>query len=132
MSMNHTSLMGRLVKDPEVRHTGSGKAVCSFTVAVDNPGRESASFINCVAWEKTANFLANYFSKGSLLALEGRLQSRSYETNNGGKRSVLEVVVSQLHFCGKKENNQSDGFAGGEPEYKTPQFDDLEDDGLPF
>lgn len=102
--LNHCVIMGRLTADPEIRRTSSGKAVCSVTVAVDNPGKDSgASFIPCVAWEKTAEFIEKYFSKGSLLALEGRLQTRSYETSKGEKRTVCELVVAQVHFCGKRE-----------------------------
>lgn len=102
--LNHVSIMGRLVRDPEIRRTNSGKAVCSFAIACDKPGRDSgASFIDCVAWEKTADFIGNYFMKGSMVVLEGRLESRQYETKDNQKRTVLEVVVSQAHFCEKKK-----------------------------
>ncbi len=102
--LNHSTIMGRLVRDPEIRRTNSGKAVCSFTIACDKQGKDSgASFIDCVAWEKTADFIGNYFAKGSAIIVEGRLESRQYETKDGQKRTVLEVVVSQAHFCGKKE-----------------------------
>lgn len=107
-NLNHCVIMGRLTADPEVRHTNSGKSVCSFSVAVDKPGKDSgASFIPCVAWENTAEFIGKYFSKGSPLALEGRIESRQYETNDGGKRTVVELVASRVHFCGKKENGAS-------------------------
>jgi single-strand DNA-binding protein len=102
--LNHITVMGRLVRDPELRRTGTGKAVCSFAIACDKPGKDNgASFIECVAWEKTAEFIANYFSKGSLIVLEGRLESRQYETKDNQKRTVLEVVVSQAHFCERKK-----------------------------
>lgn len=102
--LNHNTIMGRLVRDPEIRRTNSGKAVCSFTIACDKPGKDSgASFIDCVAWEKTADFIGNYFAKGSMIVLEGRLESRQYETKDGQKRTVLEVVVSQAHFCERKK-----------------------------
>lgn len=102
--LNHSTIMGRLVRDPELRRTNSGKAVCSFTIACDKPGKDSgASFIDCVAWEKTADFINNYFLKGSLIVLEGRLESRQYDTKDGQKRTVLEVVVSQAHFCERKK-----------------------------
>ena len=133
MAMNHSVIMGRLCGDPELRRTNTGKAVVSFTIACDKPGKDSgASFIPCVAWEKTGEFIDKYFLKGSPIAVEGRVESRQYETKDGQKRTVLELVVSQAHFCGKKE--QSDGFAGGEPEYKQNNFADLPDDGdeLPF
>ena len=102
--LNHSVIMGRLVRDPEIRRTNSGKAVCSFTIACDKPGKDSgASFIECVAWEKTADFIGNYFLKGSMVVLEGRLESRQYETKDGQKRTVTELVVSQAHFCERKK-----------------------------
>ena len=131
--LNHNTIMGRLTADPELRRTNSGKAVTSFTIACDKPGKDSgASFIPCVAWEKTGEFIANYFSKGSAIIVEGRLESRQYETKDNQKRTVVEVVVSQAHFCGKKEE-KSDGFAGGEPAYKQNDFTLLDnDEALPF
>lgn len=134
--LNHSVIMGRLTADPEIRRTNSGKAVCSFTLAVDKPGKDSgASFIPCVAWEKTAEFIGKYFAKGSLLALEGRVESRQYETNDGNKRTVVELVASQVHFCGKKEDAESNppmGFA--RPNAPASDFAMIEDDDaqLPF
>ena len=102
--LNHSVVMGRLVRDPELRRTNSNKAVTSFTIACDKPGKDNgASFIECVAWEKTAEFINNYFLKGSAIIVEGRLESRQYETKDGQKRTVTEVVVSQAHFCEKKK-----------------------------
>ena len=104
--LNHVTIMGRLVRDPEIRRTNSGKAVCSFTIACDKQGKDSgASFIDCVAWEKTADFINNYFLKGSAIIVEGRLESRQYETKDGQKRTATEVVVSQAHFCEKKKDD---------------------------
>lgn len=122
MALNHNTIMGRLVRDPELRRTQTGKAVVSFTLACDKPGKDNgASFIPCVAWEKTGEFINNYFTKGSAIAVEGRLESRQYETNDGQKRTVLEVVVSQAHFCGKKEEQS-------EPSYTQNDFATLDDD----
>ena len=137
MALNHSVIMGRLVRDPELRRTGTGKAVASFTVAVDNFGKDSgASFVPCVAWEKTGEFINNYFLKGSQIAVEGRLVSRQYETSEGKKQTVLELVVTQAHFCGKKEeNNQNvaNGYSGGEPSYQQADFTAMDDDSqLPF
>ena len=102
--LNVSLIQGRFVREPELRRTNSGKAVCSFTIACDKPGKDSgASFIDCVAWEKTAEFINNYFLKGSAIIVEGRLESRQYETKEGQKRTVVEVVVSQAHFCEKKK-----------------------------
>jgi single-strand DNA-binding protein len=140
MALNYSILMGRLVRDPELRKTNTGKSVTSFTIAVDNFGKDNgASFIPCVAWDKTGEFIDNYFLKGSQIAVEGRLQSRQYETKDGKKQTVVEVVVSQAHFCGKKEENTS-GYTGFIPNDKVPattpaqDFAMLDDDDaqLPF
>lgn len=133
MALNYSVLMGRLARDPELRRTNTGKAVVSFTIAVDNFGKDNGtSFISCVAWDKTGEFVSNYFLKGSQIAVEGRLQTRQYETKEGRKQTVTEVVVTQAHFCGKKEEN-TDGFAAGEPTCKNDfsPFDG-DDAELPF
>ena len=132
--MNSSILIGRLARDPEMRRTGTGKAVTSFTIAVDNFGKDSgASFIPCVAWEQKGEFVDNYFLKGSPIAVRGRLQSRQYETKDGRKQTAIEVVVDEVDFCGKKEQ-KSDGFSGGEPAYQQANFTPLdgEDAELPF
>ena len=126
--LNHSTIMGRLTSDPELRRTNTGKAVCSFTIANDKPGKDSgASFIDCVAWEKTADFISNYFAKGSMVVLEGRLESRQYETKDGQKRTVLEVVVSQAHFCERKKEEPAKATAPGNFELL-----DGVDEALPF
>ena len=131
--LNHSVIMGRFVRDPELRRTNSSKAVTSFTIACDKPGKDSgASFIECVAWDKTAEFINNYFTKGSAILVEGRLESRQYEAKDGQKRSVTEVVVSQAHFCEKKKE-ENDGFSQGEPAYQPNTFTVLDNnDPLPF
>ena len=132
--MNSSILIGRLCKDPELRRTGTGKAVTSFTVAVDNFGKDSgASFIPCVAWEQRGEFVNNYFLKGSQIAVRGRLQSRQYETKDGRKQTAIELVVDEVDFCGKKEE-KGDGYSGGEPAYQQPSFTPINetDDELPF
>ena len=128
--LNHVTVMGRLTRDPEMRRTTSGKAVCSFTVAVDKPGKDKgASFIPCVAWEHTAEFIEKYFTKGSLLALEGRVESRDYETKEGQKRTVVELVASQVHFCGKNENSEAKPAFGAPSNFSLIEDDDAQ---LPF
>ena len=131
--LNSVCIMGRLVRDSEIRRTNTGKAVTSFTIACDKPGKDSgASFIECVAWEKTAEFISKYFSKGSAIIVEGRLESRQYETKDNQKRTVTEVVVSQAHFCEKKKE-ESDGFSQGEPAYQQSKFTTLDNNNpLPF
>ena len=140
MALNYSVLMGRLARDPELRRTNTGKAVASFTIAVDNFGKDSGtSFIPCTAWQQTGEFINNYFSKGSQIAVEGRIQSRQYETKDGKKQTVVELVVTQAHFCGKKEDNSqnnatSDGYVAGEPTYQRNNFTTLDgnDEELPF
>ena len=110
--MNKVLLIGRLTKDPELRYTQSGTAVASFTLAVNRrfsnqSGEREADFINCVAWQKSAEFVANYFRKGQQKALEGRLQVRSYDGNDGQRRWVTEVVAEQIEFVGSKNENGS-------------------------
>ena len=117
--MNHWVGIGRLVRDPEVRYTQSGKACAKFTLAIDRrksgDGNPQADFIPCVAWEKTAEVISQYTGKGRKIAVEGRIQTRSYDGNDGTKRYVTEVVVNSVEFCDSKSGQQlSDAkeFAG--------------------
>lgn len=122
--MNKFVGIGRLVADVELRSTNSGKSVCAFTVAINRRGKDAGTdWVDCVAWEKTAEFIAKHFSKGQQIAITGRLQTRSYEDKNGGKRKAVEVVVEEVDFCGSKPE-------GGAP----AGFDALpiNDDTLPF
>lgn len=107
--INKAILMGRLTRAPELRHTGTGTAVCSFSIAIDNGYGENrqTDFINCVAWNKTAEFVDKYFSKGKLIAVVGRISTRTWEGQDGKKNYATEIVVSEVSFCGdtKKEEN---------------------------
>lgn len=115
--LNKVILMGRLTKDPELRHTDNGKAVATFTIAVDKGHGENkkTDFINCVAWEKTAEFINNWFGKGRLIALVGRISTRDYEGQDGRKNYVTEVVVSEVSFADNKKDEttpkENEGFA---------------------
>lgn len=110
--MNTWVGIGRLVRDPEVRYTQSGKAVCRFTLAIDRRGGEKqADFIPCVAWEKTAEVIAQYVSKGQKIAVDGRIQTRSYE-QDGRKVYVTEVVVQSMEFCDSKGKSGDGEFPG--------------------
>lgn len=101
--MNYIVLMGRITTDPELRSTQNGTEVVSLTLAVDRSGKDAGTdFINIVAWKQTAVFITRYFKKGSLIAIEGALQTRSYTDRDGNKRTVCEVVVSRTHFTGEK------------------------------
>lgn len=105
--MNSIVLMGRLVKDPEVRYTQSGKVVCQFTLAVDRPftnqnGQKEADFIPVVVWGKIAEIAGNSLSKGHRALVEGRLQIRNYTANDGSKRYVSEVIARRFEFVEKR------------------------------
>lgn len=115
--MNNVMLIGRLTKDVELRYTQSGKACANFTIAVNRPyknGEErEADFINIVAWENLAENANKYISKGSLVGIEGRLQTRTYEASDGKKKVITEVLASNIQFLNKKkekETNINDPF----------------------
>ena len=112
--MNKVILMGRLARDPDVRTTQGGKSVARMTLAVDRrkgaDGQQDADFLALIAWEKIANIAANYLHKGSKILVEGRLQSRSYDAQDGSKRYITEVIVSNLEFC-ESRRQEVDGGA---------------------
>lgn len=115
--MNKVTLHGRLAKDVEMRYTNTGKAVASFTVAVNGYGKDAkAEFIPCVAWEGTAQIIGDNLVKGSEVLVEGRIQIRSYDAKDGSKRYVTEVIATSVEFCGsKKDNRQKTEGIGGQP-----------------
>src|SRR5690625_1007059 len=101
--MNRAVLVGRLTRDPDLRYTSNGHAVANFTVAVNRPfksenGEQEADFVNCVAWRKQAENLANYMRKGSLVGVDGRIQTRSYENQEGRRVFVTEVLAEHITF----------------------------------
>ncbi len=109
--------MGRLVAEPELKTTGTGISVCSFCIAVDRnyvkQGTErQTDFINVVAWRQSAEFLCKYFAKGQLIALEGSIQSRTYQDRDGNNRSVTEVVADGIFFTGDRREKSSSGSYG--------------------
>ena len=106
--VNRMILQGRLCADPEMRRTKNGTAVCSFRVAWSETvkDRETKLFLNCVAWQGTAEMICKYFRKGKELAVEGRLSTREYDDRDGNRRSVTEMTVDRVHFCGKNEDAQ--------------------------
>jgi single-strand DNA-binding protein len=107
--LNKVLLIGHLVKDPEMRYTPSGVPVTTFRIAVNRPknskGERSADFIDIVAWRRLAEICGDYLKKGRLVAVEGRLRTRVYQTPDGQKRKVVEVEAINVHFLGKKEEN---------------------------
>lgn len=127
--MNSVNLIGRITKDVELRTTTSGRSVAAFTIAVDRYGKNAgADFINCVAWERTAENMFSYVSKGDLVGVSGRLQQRQYEDNHGKKASVLEVVATEVKFLYTKRKEQEAAQA------QNADFEEITDDetGLPF
>lgn len=146
--LNHITIMGRLVRDPELRRTGTGTAVASFTIAVDRDfsGKDSekeTDFIECVAWRQTGEFVSKYFSKGRMIVVDGRLQVRKWQTKEGENRYTTEVVANSCYFGdSKKETSGNESYGGGynAPGYNAPiypesgEFAMLDDDDsqLPF
>ena len=117
--LNHIVIMGRLTRDPELRRTGSGVAVASFTVAVDRDfggrdgGEKETDFIDCVAWRQTGEFVSKYFTKGRMIVVSGRLQIRSWTDKDGNKRRTAEVVADNVYFGDSKRDNDNGGSSYG-------------------
>lgn len=138
--MNKVILIGRLVADPELRHTQSGTAVCRYRLAVDRPvkkeGQQNVDFLNCLAWNKNAEFASRHLRKGTKIAVEGRIQTRNYE-KDGVKRYIFEIVIDRHEFCESKAAADSgSGYSASAADYSgtDQEFTDIdEDDGeLPF
>nr|DAQ81274.1 MAG TPA: Single strand binding protein [Caudoviricetes sp.] len=125
--LNQVAIQGRLVRDPELRRTNSGKAVTSFSLACDRDfknqqtGEKEVDFLDCVAWGGTGETVAKYFSKGQLAAVSGRLQIRQYTDKNGQKRRQAEILVSNVYFCGNKESGAQPS-SGADSGYSTPAY----------
>lgn len=150
--LNRIVLIGRLTRDPELRFTPNGHAVCSFTLAVDRPfsnqdGNRETDFINIVVWNKQGENCAQYLAKGRLAAVDGRLQIRSYEGNDGQRRYVTEVIADNVRFLSPRNENNNSGYdssygGGSASSYEPPSpsvaaasFEDnmpLTSDDLPF
>jgi single-strand DNA-binding protein len=136
--------MGRLTRDPELRRTGSGIAVASFCVACERDlpdktsGKKETDFIDCVAWRHNGEFVSKYFKKGSMIAVRGRLQIRSWEDSNGAKRRTAEIVADNVYFGGGKSDSdttKNDGYGSyATPAAANPNFAVIDDDDgqLPF
>lgn len=146
--LNTITIAGRLVRNPEMRRTASGKAVTSFALACDRDfknqqtGEKEVDFLGCTAWGATAETVERYFRKGQMAMVTGRLQIRQYTDKNGQKRRTAEILVNSIYFCGSKESGAqaSSGANNGysAPAYQAPapaaNFVELEDDDaqLPF
>lgn len=154
--MNKVILMGRLTRDPEMRQSQQGTPVVSFSLAVDRrfarEGQQQADFISCVAWSRLAEFICKYFHKGSMIAVSGRLQSRTYDDKDGKRQYVTEVVVEEAYFTGERADSSNsapqtsyrpqNNFSAQAAASTTPNFDEFEamgfsamdgsEDDLPF
>ena len=144
--LNHITIMGRFVRDPELRHTGSGIAVASFTLAVDRDfgpkdgGEKETDFIDCVAWRNTGEFVSKYFTKGRMAVVSGRLQIRKYTDKDGNNRRAAEIVADNVYFGDSKKDGAADTTATPANNYVPPVQPDsgdfalLDDDDaqLPF
>lgn len=115
--MNKIILIGRMTKNAEVRYTQSNKAVAQFSLAVNRPGNKETDFINIIAWDKLGEIVQKYTHKGSLIAVEGRLQTRTYEDNNGNKKYITEVVANNISLLEpKNKESQEERINNGLPE----------------
>lgn len=148
--LNICALQGRLARDPELRQTTTGKQVATFTLAVDRgrkgaSGKSVADWIQVIAWERAAEFAYKWLTKGQMVAVDGRLQSRTYTAKDGTNRTVLEVVANNINFCGSKTDNpgQTSPAPASQPRVGAPapaynqgpgdDFAMIEDEGdLPF
>lgn len=145
--MNRVYIIGRLCADPELKMTNGGKSVIAFTVAVNRQGQKSESdFLDCVAWEKTAEFICKYFQKGSPIVIEGATQTRTYEDKNGQKRKAVEINVKNVEFVPKNAGTNAEGQEasfGARADVLTPEeesplqsrtegFTEVYDEDLPF
>lgn len=143
--INRVVIVGRLVRDPELRKTTSDKSVVTFTVALDNiaraNGEKSTSFIPCTAWNTTAENVAKFMRKGSLIGVDGRLNQRSYTAQDGRKVSVVEVVAESVRFLERKSDSSNSGYEASGHSYPANNPADTDasvegidatDDDLPF
>ena len=147
-NINKSIIGGRLTADPELKSTQSGVSVCSFSIAVNRryakDGQQEVDFINCQAWRQTAEFICNYFRKGSSICISGSIQTRSWTDNNGQKRYATEVIADEAYFVDSKTDAADQAKLNGTPTSYTPaaytgnsasstQFEEIPNDGdLPF
>lgn len=137
--LNKVFIMGRMVRDPELRHTQSGTAVASFSLAVDRDfkdkttGERTTDFIDCVAWRGTAEFVSRFFTKGRMAVVVGSLQIRAWEDKEGNKRRTAEVIAESVYFGDSKRDPLDKLADDAAPVAPAGEFTELDDDGeLPF
>lgn len=136
--LNRAVLVGRLTKDPDLRYTSTGKAVANFTIAVNRPfttqnGEREADFVNCVIWNKAAENLANYMSKGQLIGVDGNIQTRSFDGQDGKRVFITEVLAGSVQFLeSKNKAASSDSNKPNKPPANGTEPAEINDDDLPF
>lgn len=135
--LNVVAIVGRLVRDPELRQTQTGKDVASFTIACDRNRKDvPADFIPVTAWDKTAQFVCRYFQKGSLISVDGRLQSRQYQDKAGNNRTAIEIVANNVNFAGSKQDSDTGKASKPSTDEAALDGDDFaivdDDSDLPF
>lgn len=137
--LNHVVIMGRMVRDPELRQLDNGTSVTSFSVAVERnyvdktTNERQADFLNVVAWRQTADFVCKYFHQGDMIALEGSLQSRKYTDKDGNNRIAIEIVASNVSFCGGKNGgNANTATTNDAPATMVANSPSEDNDELPF
>ena len=131
--LNIVAIMGRLARDPELRQTNSGKNVCTFRIACDRGrkdpnGQSIADWLDVTAWDKTAEFVCRYFQKGSLIVVDGRLQTRQYQDKNGQTRTATEIVAQNVNFAGSKESTHPATESHAQRPAAAPQRTQVEPD----
>ena len=132
--MNKIILMGRLTRDPEVRYTQTtNKMVVNFTLAVNRRYEEGADFFYITAWNKTGEFVSKYFKKGQQVLISGRLRNRTYDTKDGSKKTLTEIIAEEVHFADSKKNTNNESNNSEENYTFDPSFIAIDDDDdLPF
>ena len=137
--MNLVTLIGRLTRDPELKYSQSGKAFCKFSIAVTREfNRDEADFINCVAWNKTGEFVSKYFKKGQQVGVIGRLQTRTWDDDKGQKHYITEVIVEETYFADSRRDgaaadmDSSFGADASIPAGNGSEFEVSSGDDLPF
>lgn len=138
MSLNRVNVQGRLVADPEIRTTNSGVPVANIRIAVernykDQNGQKESDFFSCTAWRGTAEFLEKYFHKGEQILIDGKLQNSTYTDKDGNNRTVTQIMIDSVFFCGGKSgksNGHSEQAAYDAP--STGGFEEIDEDSIPF
>ena len=131
--MNKVELIGRITREPEIKYTkDNSKMVLNFTIAVDRRYVEQTDFIDCIAWNKTADFISKYFSKGERIGIIGNIQTKNYEDKEGNKRKATEVNVEEAYFIESKKNNNSEEIKEVSAANEGESQEVIWNDDLPF